>query len=1263
MTPRRAPLRLQAILLLLALQITSPVRGSDAPAGNLPEDLLRREAVIRELYLHAEREWSGGDANEALARIRSILSRDPEHPLASLGLVLRQERAGSLDKTEAQLAAYLARDGPARSYGLGVLRFFQGRLSDAEDLFRKALREYEARAHPSGEAAAWTGLGNVLMYTSRYREALNSYALARSLAERLGDEKSVAEILGNVAGVRREMGETHSALAASREALGIQERLGDRDGQAATLYNIGLMLRAHGDFQAAAGALGKALDLNRRLSDRTSEAKTINALGLVHLDLGEEPGAADSFQKALELARLQRDRSTEADALTNQALLDSRNGRLAIALEKHGSALAIRRDLGDRAGEAESLNNAGSIQEARGAMLDALDRYDTALAIQREIGGARGEALALTNRGRLRCKIGSVREGLIDLEEAVRILRRLGDSRNEAAALEILGRAKTEAGDYGGASRDLEESLRIRRAASDRRAEASGLDALGLLALRKGDVETSLDLLDRAIRLAVAAGDRVTRASALTHLANARLTRGEIVDALRLHKEAQGLWRAQGDRAAEAACWNNLAAIYATIGERQTALSHLGESLQISLGSSDRAGEALARNNLGVLQEEAGNWRTAAEEYRHAVRIREEIGDRRGAAFSRQNLASALRHQGSLAEARREAERSLGEFRGIGNRSGEVLALLSLGEVIRDAKKAEEAADRFTEALRLAEALGLREEAYRAEDGLAACREAQGRWREALDRTRGALGRLEPLRKELISEEFQASFLAGRLDTYERGIRILWSHSGEFGKGASASALELVERARGRALLELLGESRADLRRKLDPRLLRREAELLSRISRLGGELRTAGETRSAEALRRDLGRAEEGLELLQVEMRRSAPQYADLAYPLPPTVSEIRSRLLAPDDVLLEYFLGTEASYGWAVSREFLTWWRMPPAGEIEAAVRRLGESLHSEGGDLGPDPAFLSGSRDLARILLPPGGLPKEARIQVVPDGILHHLPFETLAGGGSLPDSRLLLEEHEISYLPSAGFLRLLRSSPANPGSREAPRRILAFGDAPPSAADSAGPSESLPFAREEIQRIAARFLPARRSVRLGEEASEEALKSLDLRSYGFLHFATHGWIDEEFPARSGLILASRDDGPEDGVLRRSEILTMQLGSSLVVLSSCRSGFGRQVRGEGILGLARAFFYAGARATVVSLWNVKDRSTTELMEAFYGSILRGEPAGSALRSAKLALLRSPRPELSHPSRWAPFILIGDRSFGVREEAAVRGAGDPSK
>jgi CHAT domain-containing protein len=277
-----------------------------------------------------------------------------------------------------------------------------------------------------------------------------------------------------------------------------------------------------------------------------------------------------------------------------------------------------------------------------------------------------------------------------------------------------------------------------------------------------------------------------------------------------------------------------------------------------------------------------------------------------------------------------------------------------------------------------------------------------------------------------------------------------------------------------------------------------------------------------------------------------------------------------------------------------------------------------------------------ELSRLLLGPvaGRLP--GRLVIVPDGALHSIPFEALADPRT-PSARLLAR-HEVAALPSATVLAAQRRDLAD---RPSPPKTLAV------LADPVLPLDPLPLTRLEAESIAALVPPDQRWVALGVQASRDAVLGGELARYRIVHFATHSRVDPRLPALSGVLLSQvgGDGKPRQGLLSLEDVYNLRLDADLVVLSGCETALGREVRGEGLMGLARGFLQAGALRVVASLWPVQDRATAELMSRFYRAMLRdGRTPAAALREAQLALSRDRR--WGDPYYWAGFILLGEWS-----------------
>jgi CHAT domain-containing protein len=299
--------------------------------------------------------------------------------------------------------------------------------------------------------------------------------------------------------------------------------------------------------------------------------------------------------------------------------------------------------------------------------------------------------------------------------------------------------------------------------------------------------------------------------------------------------------------------------------------------------------------------------------------------------------------------------------------------------------------------------------------------------------------------------------------------------------------------------------------------------------------------------------------------------------------------------------------------------------------------------------------------------GHIPEEVRnLIIVPDGPLHYLPFETLDLSG-----KYLIEEFAVSYAPSAAVLAELGvRNDQEAGQHRADIALFADPELNPAilsknGANSTGGWMRALYVDEGLQispipssaaeaRAVARYADRASEIYTGEQASERRVKSERLDRFRIIHFATHGLVSRQSPARSALVLSSGEGG-EDGFLQAREIYNLRLASDLVVLSACQTARGRLLAGEGVEGLARAFLYAGARSVVASLWDVNDERATRFMESFYRYLSEGKSKSEALRAAKLDFLSHAS---AAPRDWAAFVLIGDASRKVAIGAGKSGS-----
>ncbi|MEA2691237.1 MAG: hypothetical protein QOJ16_624, partial [Acidobacteriota bacterium] len=684
--------------------------------------------------------------------------------------------------------------------------------------------------------------------------------------------------------------------------------------------------------------------------------------------------------------------------------------------------------------------------------------------------------------------------------------------------------------------------------------------------------------------------------------------------------------------------------LHLDLGQTEQARQRFREALVLYQQAPDsqnrRDGEAAAWNAMGKAFLEEKNPGSALQPLQKALALRRPGS--LGQAVTRTSLGVAYRQLNRPEEARKAYAEALPIFVGLGNSSEQAVCLLNLGWLEAAAHRDDPAFDDFDRASVLFAKLEDPPDLAQALRGKAEVLRHRGLLEDARQAMEAALTAIERHRFRQESRTTRASFFATQQSSYDFLIDLLMEmHREKPDAGYDALALGVGERALARSLLDALDARGTDLRG-APPQLLARERGLDAAIEDLGARQSRLAE-KNDEAARRELravdaelAQKREDLEGVRAELRAASPRYAALTQPQPWSAAEVQRQLLDRDTLLLEYRLGTKGSFLWALTPDSLQSFGLPGRAELAEKVSRASGLLAGSRARK----TEISADQQLAKLsailLGPVASLLPGKRLLVVGDGALQSLPFAALPEpGGGEP----LVARHEIVSLPSISVLGALRREVA--GRRPAARALWVLGDP-----DFGGAFPTLPYTREEAKAILA-LAPARDSTAiLGRVASRGAVLSGLLNDYSFLHFATHGSFAASDPGGGQLVLSQVDANGRrvaNGFLHLADIYGLDLRADLVVLSACQSALGKDVRGEGLVGMTRGFFYAGAERVLVSLWNVNDRVTVDLMRSFYHGIFaeRLSPA-AALRAAQDAIRRQER--WRSPYYWAGFTLQGE-------------------
>jgi tetratricopeptide (TPR) repeat protein len=980
---------------------------------------------------------------------------------------------------------------------------------------------------------------------------------------------------------------------------------------------------ASGDVNSGRSAFDQAQHAYTRLGRDLDACRSL--LWKVVARTGQEREAASDPVMIVDLsaaeaaARSHGDAATLADVLLLKAGLQRLMAQPAV-LALFEEALGLLQPLGPSA-QLMQCHRALAIASKRAGDIDAAEpHYQKAAELARVLGDRVQESRAIAGLGQIAKARGALASALAFQTQALVIAVETGSQTDIASRETEIGTLHTQLGHYRAARQHLEAALRIGETGAASADElVFMLDGLASVNALTGDLETARQEWERAITLARERNLRDRLPFLLLHLAQLHMDIGEPGRARELAEEGLSVARTVGHRRAELPLLSAVAAAQLALGEHGAALSTSRTAADLARQIEPRylweivRGEAAALHGLGRTTEALAALDSTIARF-------PEIPDSMRLGLALRLAGDLLLASGDPAGAERFLTRSLAVARAMGDQRREAYAELDLGKARLAGGDASGAARLLEQGLRYVESERARIAVSEERSGY------QSRW----------------------YDDYVALSQA-----YARSRR-------------PADAFATLERTRARELRELFGTRTPGLAAQVAPAL----AQALEQVEGELAETQAAQSAEQAQSLDQRSPRVasfEHRVDSLKTawtelarRIEREAPVYSQAAGIRDPvSVSEVQ-RALEPGERLIAYMVGMSGFIVFDIGATRFNVTEIAIREDTLAVqVNALLASIQAA-----REPEWPELASALGGVLLGTCELAEDPpqRLYILPDGILHYLPFEILiAPGAADGDPVCLLERTEIIYANSA-TIWLQAAGRTTPGHGSATPAVAVFADPtrPVAETSTAAPGE-LPFARQEAQRIAAVFPGTQ--LFLGAEATEEHFFAA-LGRTPIIHVAAHAIVDDEHPDFSGIALAPGVGG-DDGWVRAHEVLEHSCAAELTVLSACETGRGRLLRGEGLLGLARAFFLAGARDLVVTLWKVDDRAAADLMAEFYARLSEGKAPAAALRGAKLGLWHGgPAVGVDSPSRlrgigrrtraeanqvasaWAAFVLIGSRA-----------------
>jgi tetratricopeptide (TPR) repeat protein/CHAT domain-containing protein len=1161
-------------------------------------------------------------------------------------------------------------DAQAQAYELikeGAGLYNQSDLPGAVEKFQTALTLFREVGDQAGEATALGDIGAVYVAMGQSQNALTYLEQALTIQRQIGDRAGEGTTLGTLGTVYYNLAQYDQAVDYYQEALAIIEAEGNRVKEATLLAALGTVYSTTGQPQQALDYYKQALTIQARVGDQYSEANTLSQIGSVYLDTGQLHQASAYFDQALTIQRQIGDRAGEAFTLSKIGEFYAEMEQPQRALSYYQQALTIQRQVGGQVGEAAILIKIGAAHEDAGQLQQAQTYFKQALTLQRQIDDRAGEWETLAKLGAVYHNLEQYQQALDYYQQALAIARTIGvdDQAGEERVLNSIGAVYVALGQPEQALGYYQQALAIQQQIGDRLGEVTTLNNLGVAYHILGNYSQALEHLQQALLARKEVGGRDGEATTLVNIGTVYFELGRPQEALVHFQQALPIFREVGDRSGEANTLGHIGGAYQDIlGQFPRALDYYQQALKIYQEVGARQGEAQQLNNIGYIHDDLGQPEQALEYYKQALTIFREVGDSWGEAITLDNIGGTYDRLGQPQQAMTHYQDALSLRQAIGNRAGEAKTLNNIGTLQIGLHQPKQALTYFQQALPIAQAIGDRSGEAITLDNIGIAYLYLGHQAEALAHFRQAVEIIESIRSGMSIEELKSGFASQHAGPYQSIVSLLLEMD------RLEEAFAYAERARARAFLDQLANVRIDPRQGADPALIQDEQRLVGEIADFERRMRELT-SQPANPQTSDLignlqarltAKRAEYADLL-IQLKLSNPAYGDLISVDPLSLEQIQADVLDENTVLVSYFVTDEKTIAFIISRgnfaavsiaitrqdlaDRVATFRSLISLEVESPADRLAQdritasqALHDI--LLSPLASYLTaafGEPDAPRSHLP--------SLIIVPHDVLHYLPFAALLDGEGVP----LSTRFTLSLAPSASALSYARGN-QNPDDG----RLLALGD-------PATHLSPLPYAEREVEAIS-RLYPLRTTF-VGPAATEAAFRA-KMSGADWVHLAAHAELSPTSPLFSALYLAeepvvesqrsleSNQDAEgrpvtsnSDGRLEVREVFNLDLtGANGVILSACETGLGEQSRGDEMVGLTRAFLYAGTPVVVASLWEVEDEATATLMTAFHQGLRAGLGPAAALRAAQEKVRGIPR--WTAPYYWAGFQVVGDGGPG---------------
>ncbi len=918
----------------------------------------------------------------------------------------------------------------------------------------------------------------------------------------------------------------------------------------------------------------------------------------------------------------------------------------------------------------------GQRQKIVGEYEEALKNFERAIALAKKSGDREGALEAMKNKGITLWNLGRMKEASEAFSEGCSFAAESGYVYQKAFlenCLEVYqlyqqGKERREKLDLKGAINCFQKAINLAEKARSYELELKCLRQVSVAFYEQNAMEEFYHLNERALRIARLLNHKLEEGRCLNNIAIFELKSGELIKAWNKFNEAVSVIQKYGTKKDNADCINNLGLIFLEMGFYERALDYFKRVLMIDNELGDYDNAIIDYNHIAISLRNKGKFiknnqyiYDSIEYLNEAVKLAAKKNNK-NKIISLNNLGISL----SLIEEKERAINCLNEALRLCTELKDIINLIhvcdSLASIYAE-DMPEKAIIYLNKALKYLPKANDHDLSWPIYYNLGRCYEKLNNINAAIENYKKSIGIIEEARKKIEHDFYQAGFLRNKEEVFEAMIRMREKiYNLDPNENNKEELFLAVEKAKAKSFVESLEKSLMKNNRELPEHVKEKEEKLNRELSRDMLSLSTAkqlkeGMDRSVDEF--EFIRKEDSYLTLMAEAKSGKDEGENELEEERIQLKKIQENILDDTTAIIEFYFGEKRSIAILITKNDYKYFFMPPRKDVEESI--LGYVKYLSHPPLSNINGALAARRIYQELFEPLEKLIPEnvENLIIIPDGYLYYLPFESLVThvDQKKEHPQYLINKYNISYAPSVSSLGAWKKKNRNNDKKKVllavgyPKYDLFFNSESPDRKKLSYFRYSffktdfqflpLPYTRTEINKIVANFDKKMRDVYLKEKASEGVIKKLPLDQYKIIHFACHGFVDENYPFRSALVLTPEPKQGEDGFLQAREIFNLNLDADLVVLSSCQSAKGPLERGEGILGLNRVFFTCGARNVLSSLWAINDRSTAELMGYFYKYLIEGYGIAKALKLAKIDMLHT---RYKHPFYWAGFILYGD-------------------